>query len=300
MDVLVAGSSGFIGSALLPALTAAGHRPVRALRLGSIPTGVDAIAWDPAAGVIDSVSLEGIGAVINLAGVGIGDRRWTPARKQEILESRTASTRLLATTMSGLATKPAVFVSGSAIGYYGGRGDEVLTEESAPGDDFLADVCLQWEAAAQPAADAGIRVVTTRTGIVLGRDGGVLKRLLLPFRLGLGGRVASGDQWMSWISLDDEVAAILHTLRTESLRGPVNLTAPNPATNSELTEALGKAVHRPTVLPTPLAPLKIRYGAELVEHLLVKGQRVLPKALQASGFTFQHATLPEALRAILG
>ncbi len=300
MDVLVAGSSGFIGSALLPALTEAGHRPIRALRQPSIPTGVDAIAWDPDAGVIDTASLEGIGAVINLAGVGIGDKRWTPSRKREILESRTTSTRLLATAISGLDSKPTVFVSGSAIGYYGGRADEILTEASAPGDDFLADVCVQWEAAAQPAVDAGIRVVTIRTGIVLGRDGGVLKKLLLPFRLGLGGRVASGEQWMSWISLHDEVAAILHALRTESLRGPVNLTAPNPSTNAEFTDALGKAVHRPTVLPTPLAPLKLRYGAELVQHLLVDGQRVLPKALEASGFTFRHATLTEALHAILG
>jgi len=300
MDVLVTGSSGFIGSALLPALTTAGHRPIRALRQRSIPTGVDAIAWDPDAGVIDAASLEGVGAVINLAGVGIGDKRWMPARKQEILESRTKSTRLLATTLSGLATKPAVFVSGSAVGYYGGRGDEILTEESRPGDDFLADVCVQWEAAARPAADAGIRLVTIRTGIVLGRDGGVLKRLLLPFRLGLGGRVGSGDQWMSWISLHDEIAAILHAIRTESLRGPVNLTAPNPATNLELTKALGKAVHRPTVLPTPLAPLKARYGSELVQHLLVEGQRVVPKALEASGFEFEHATIEDALRAILG
>jgi uncharacterized protein (TIGR01777 family) len=199
-----------------------------------------------------------------------------------------------------MVTKPAVLVSGSAVGYYGGRGDEILTEESSPGDDFLAHVCVQWEAAAQAAADAGIRVVTIRTGIVLGREGGVLKRLLLPFRLGLGGRVASGDQWMSWISLHDQVAAILHALRTESLRGPVDLTAPNPVTNSELTDALGNAVHRPTVLPTPLAPLKLRYGGELVQHLLVEGQRVLPKALEASAFRFQHETLDAALRAVLG
>ncbi len=300
MDVLVTGSSGFIGSALLPALTAAGHRPIRALRQRSIPTGVDAIAWDPDADVIDAASLEGLGAVINLAGVGIGDKRWTPARKLEVLESRTKSTALLASTLSALTSKPSVLISGSAVGYYGGRGDEVLTEKSAPGSDFLADVCVQWEAAAQPSADAGIRLVTIRTGIVLGRDGGVLKKLVLPFRLGLGGRVGSGKQWMSWISMHDQVAAILHAIRDESLHGPVNLTAPNPVTNAELTDALGHALHRPTVLPTPLAPLKLRYGNELVQHLLVEGQRVVPKALEASGFEFQHTTIGDALRAILG
>jgi uncharacterized protein len=300
VDVLVTGSSGFIGSALLPALVDGGYRPIRALRGRTTPKGVDAIAWDPAAGTIDAKSLEGLGAVVHLAGAGIGDARWTDARKREILESRTKGTSLLVSALTGLTSKPAVLVSGSAVGYYGGsRGDEQLTEASPPGDDFVADVCTQWEAAATPAADAGIRVVTTRTGIVLGRDGGVLKRLLLPFRLGLGGRVASGKQWMSWISLDDTVAAVLHAIRTESLRGPANLTAPNPATNLELTEALGKAVHRPTVLPTPLLPLKARYGSELVEHLLVEGQRVLPKALEASGFTFRHPTLDEALESIL-
>jgi hypothetical protein len=192
-----------------------------------------------------------------------------------------------------------VLVSSSAVGYYGDRGDEVLTEESASGDDFLADVCREWEAAAAPAAAAGIRLVTIRTGIVLGRDGGVLKQLLLPFRLGLGGRVASGKQWMSWIALADQVGAILYALRTESLAGPVNLTAPNPVTNAELTSTLAKVLHRPAKLPTPLLPLRAVYGRELVDHLLVGGQRVLPKVLEASGYVFQQTTLEPALRSIL-
>ena len=297
--MLVTGASGFIGSALLPALAESGHRPIRAVRGRAVPPGVDAIAWDPMAGTIDAPALEGIGAVVHLAGAGIGDKRWTAARKQLIRESRTRGTTFLAGTLAGLTRKPAVLVSGSAIGYYGDRGDDALTEVSAPGDDFVAGVCRDWESATQPAADAGIRVVSTRSGLVLGRQGGMLKRLLLPFRLGLGGRVASGKQWMSWISLVDEVAAILHAIRTDTLRNAVNLTAPNPVTNDEFTETLGEVLHRPTVLPTPLLPLKAVYGGELVEHLLVGGQRVLPAALESSGFVFSHPTLEEALRSIL-
>lgn len=299
MDVLVTGAGGFIGTALLPALVDAGYRPIRALRGAAVPKGVDAIAWDPAAGTIDVASLEGLGAVVHLAGTGIGDRRWTRARKREILESRTRGTALLASALARLGRAPSVLVSASAVGYYGNRGDEVLTEASGPGEGFLADVCEEWEAAALPAVEAGIRLVTIRSGIVLGRGGGVLARLLTPFRLGLGGRVGDGRQWMSWITLVDEVRAILHALATDALAGPVNLTAPSPVTNAELTTTLGAALHRPTKLPTPLPALRLRYGAELVRSLLLDGQRVLPEALQQSGFSFAHPTLEVGLRAVL-
>ncbi|HEX5586385.1 MAG TPA: TIGR01777 family oxidoreductase [Acidimicrobiia bacterium] len=297
MDVLVTGSHGFIASALIPRLRAHGHRVVRLVRRDA--AGPDEVRWDPDADEIDTGGLVGIDAVVHLAGAGIGDKKWTPARKALILESRTRGTGLLARTLAGLAHPPPVLISGSAVGYYGNRGDELLTEESAPGADFTAEVCQAWEAATAPAAEAGIRVVTVRTGIVLSPDGGVLKRLLLPFKLGLGGRVASGKQYMSWITIDDEVGAIVHLLTADDVHGPVNLTAPNPATNAELTDALGRALHRPTVLPTPLAPLKVLYGSELVQSLLVDGQRVSSAKLVASGYAFAHPELDDALAAVL-
>ena len=297
MDVVVTGSSGFIGAALLPALTAAGHRPIRMVRRPGV---ADSLQWDPAAGTIDAAGLEGVGAVIHLAGEGIGEKKWSPEQKQRILESRTQSTSLIADTLAKLQNGPKVLVSASAIGIYGDRGDEVLTESSPRGTGFLADVVEAWEAAAQPAVDAGLRVTFPRTGIVLSPDGGALKRMLLPFKLGAGGRIASGKQYMSWIGLDDEVRALLALLEQDAYRGPVNLTAPNPVTNEEFTKTLGSVLGRPTILPTPLLPVKLKFGGELVQSLLVDGQRVLPKVLEANGFTFSHATLDAALRALLG
>jgi uncharacterized protein (TIGR01777 family) len=297
MDVAVTGSHGLIGTALCSALAAAGHRPIRVVRGGT--AGADTIGWDPAAGRIDAAAFDGVDAVVNLAGAGIGDRRWTDERKRLILESRTKGTQLLAGAISTLSNRPSVFVSGSAVGYYGNRGDEELTEVSVAGDDFVAQVCTEWEAATALATVSGIRVVTIRTGLVLARHGGVLKRLLPPFRLGLGGRTASGAQYMSWITLDDEVAAILHALTTADLVGAVNLTAPNPVTNTEFTETLGRVLHRPTVLPTPLLPLRAVYGDELVKALLVDGQRVLPARLEATGFRFASTALESALRQVL-
>ena len=297
MDVAITGASGLIGTALGDALRARGDRVVTVGR-GS---GAD-VRWDPMAGTIDADALEGVAAVVHLAGESLGERKWTSEQKEKILESRVRGTELLATTIAGLATRPRVLVSGSAIGFYGDRGEEVLTEASAPPPpgNFLSDVCVAWEAATANAEAAGIRTVHLRTGIVLSKDGGALARMLLPFKLGLGGRIASGRQYMSWVSIDDEVGAILHTIDHETMRGPVNVTGPEPVTNGELTKAFGRAVHRPTVLPTPLAPLKVIYGSELVERVLVEGQRVLPAALEADGYGFRHRTIDEAFAAVLG
>jgi uncharacterized protein (TIGR01777 family) len=297
MDIAITGSHGLIGSALVPALARAGHRPIRLVR--GVPAGSDEIGWDPAAGTIDATALSGVDAVVHLAGAGIGDKRWTEGRKRLILDSRVQGTALLAETLAGLANKPAVLVSGSGVDVYGPHGDEALTEGSATGTGFLADVCRHWEAATKPAADAGVRVVVVRTGPVLAAGGGLLRRLLLPFRMGLGGRVASGDQYMSWIALDDHVAAILHLIGRADASGPFNLTAPNPVTNDEFTQTLGRVLHRPTRIPTPLLPLKLRYGSELVHELLVTGQRVLPERLEKTGFDFLYPNLEEALRAAL-
>jgi len=296
MNVLVTGSHGMIGTALIPRLRARGDRVLRLVR--GEPEGSDDVRWDPPVGTIEAGALEGVDAVVHLAGVGIGDKKWTETRKKEVLESRTTPTALLARTLAALDRKPRVLVSASAIGYYGNRGDDVLTEAAGPGDDFGARVCREWEEATAPAEEAGIRVVRTRTGLVLTARGGFLKRLLLPFKLGIGGRLGSGRQWMSWITLDDDLDAIVHLIDTDSIAGAVNLTAPSPVTNSEFTKQLGDAVHRPTVIPTPLPALKLVYGSELVDTLL-GSQRVVPEKLEQSGFTFAQPQLASALRAVL-
>lgn len=300
MDIAVTGSSGLIGTALLAALRNAGHRGVPVVRPESAASG-ERLSWDPNAGTIDAAGFEGLDAVVHLAGTGIGDKRWTPEQKQRILESRVRPTTLLSETLAGLTKPPGVLISGSAVGWYGDRGSEVLTETSGPPEprDFAADVCRQWEAATTPAEAAGIRTVHLRTGIVLAPDGGVLPRMALPFKLGLGGRIGSGKQYMSWIGLADEVSAILHAITTPALAGPVNATAPTPVTNAEFTTALGHAVKRPTLLPTPVFALKLVYGAELVDHLLVGGQRVAPDRLLATGYEFAQPDLESALEANL-
>ncbi len=300
MQIAVTGSSGLIGSALIGALRREGHEPIPVLRPGATAPG-PSLRWDPAAGAIDAAGFERLDAVVHLAGVGIGDKRWTPEQKRRVLESRTKPTTLLAETLAGLDRPPPVLVSASAIGWYGNRGSEVLTESSPFPEhpDFAADVCRQWEAATAPAEDTGIRTVHLRTGIVLAGDGGVLPRMAMPFKLGLGGRIGSGKQYMSWIGIDDELAAIVHAITTPEIAGPLNATAPTPATNAELTAALGRVLKRPTLLPTPVPALKLLYGSELVEALLLGGQRVVPDRLEATGFTFVQPELEGALRAAL-
>jgi uncharacterized protein (TIGR01777 family) len=292
---MISGASGLIGTALTKELRSSGHGVVALVRR---PPGVDEVQWDPAAGNLPADALVGIDAVVHLAGAGIGDHRWTDAYKREVLESRVRSTTLLAERIAAAATKP-VFLSGSAIGAYGASDDRELDELSPFGTGFLADVCRRWEDAASPAVDAGARVAFLRTGIVLTPTGGALKKMLPLFRLGLGGKFGNGRQWQSWISLDDEVGAIVHLL-TQPLSGPVNLTAPNPVTGAQFAKVLGKALHRPALLPVPTFAPKLLLGGELADALLFTGQRVLPRALQRAGYQFRHPQLDTALRALLG
>lgn len=291
MRIAISGASGFIGSELVPALEAGGHDVVRLVRRE--PEGTKELQWDPAAGTIDAAGLAGVDGVVNLSGATI-DRRWTAARKAEIRESRVGSTRLLAETIARLEPRPAVLVCAGGVGIYGNRGEEILTEESELGSGFLAEVGTAWEAAAEPARAAGIRVVNFRQGIVLSRKGGALPRLLTPFKLGVGGRVGSGRQWWSWVALDDLVEAYRFALERDDLSGRFNLTSPNPVTNVQLTKALGRALRRPTVFPLPAFAAKTIFG-EMASELLLAGQRALPARLLGAGFSFHYSELDAAL-----
>jgi uncharacterized protein (TIGR01777 family) len=295
MKIVISGASGLIGTQLVAKLSSSGHEVIRLVRRS--PKSGE-IQWNPKSGTLDAAALEGTDAVIHLSGAGIGDKRWSAAYRKEILDSRTDTTALLAKTIASLSRKPSVFLSGSAIGIYGARNDEQLTEVSTHGTGFLADVCEQWEAAAKPAVDAGVRTVYLRTGIVLSPKGGALKKLLPLFKLGVGGKFGNGKQWQSWISIDDEIGAIEYLL-TANVSGAVNLTAPNPVTNAEFTKVLASVLKRPAIVPVPTFAPKILLGGELADALLFTGQRVIPAALNASGYVFKHTTLESALRSLL-
>jgi uncharacterized protein len=294
--IAITGASGFIGSALSAALKKTGARVRPLVRPGK--HGLDGIGWDPDQSTIDGKALEGVHAIVHLAGDGVADGRWTAAKKARIRESRVRGTELIARAITGLTLKPSVLLSASAIGYYGDRGDEQLDEHSSPGADFLAEVCQAWEAAAEPARAAGVRVVHPRFGIVLSPEGGALKKMRLPFKLGVGGRLGEGTQYMSWIALEDTVRALLHAL--DQLEGPVNVTAPEPVTNAEFTKALGAALHRPTIMPLPGPLARLALG-EMADVALLGGARVLPRKLLGSGFHFEHPSLRAYLeRALAG
>jgi uncharacterized protein (TIGR01777 family) len=291
--VAITGATGLIGHALVERLRASGRR-VRRLVRSRRPESPDDIVWDPMRDVLAPHDLEGVEAVVHLAGEPIA-QRWTTARRHAIRESRVRGTALLARVLAKLEKKPSVLLSGSAVGIYGDRGDEAVAEDSAPGTDFLSGVAREWEDAAGTAKEAGIRVVLLRTGIVLSPQGGALEKLLPPFRLGVGGPLGSGRQWMSWIALHDHLRAMEHALATTGLHGPVNLVAPNPVTNAEFAATLGRVLGRPALVPVPSFALELLYG-EMARATLLAGQRVLPKALLRSGFKFEHPTLEQALR----
>lgn len=290
--IAISGASGFIGSALVKHLQHRGNDVRRLVRRPARAQGE--IAWDPAGGTIDSSALEGVEGIINLSGESLA-QRWTDDVKRRIRESRVSSTTLLAKTIAGMSTKPSVFLSGSAIGIYGDRGSEILDEESSLGDDFLASVCKDWEAATKPAEDAGIRVVHLRTSVVLGRDGGALPKLLLPVKLGIGGKIGTGQQWMSWIDLVDYAEAINLLLRNQTVSGPVNLCSINPVTNAEFAATAARVLGRPSLFAVPTFAVRFAMG-EMGEDTVLASQRVLPRRLTEARFDFAYPTLEASLR----
>ena len=296
MHIGITGSRGLIGSELSPFLTTGGHQVTRITR--GPPTSGE-VVWDPDQGQLDHTALEGIDGVVHLAGENIAGRRWNGKQKKRILDSRVRGTRLLCEKLAAMQTPPGVLVSASAIGFYGSRGSEIMSETSSHGEGFLAEVAQAWEDATQPASDAGIRVVCLRFGVVLSPHGGALAKMLTPFRLGGGGPVGNGNQHWSWISCDDAISAILHTLMTDSLSGPVNAVAPAAATNREFTRALGRVLSRPTIVPMPGFMARLLLG-EMADELLLSSLNVVPRRLLDSGFVFQHQDLEGALRHLLG
>ena len=291
MRVAITGASGLIGSALVPALRARGDEVIRLVR--RTPTAPDEVRWDPRSGDVDLAGLAGVQGIVHLAGAGVGDKRWTDAYKAEIRDSRVQGTTTIAKAAAALDPKPAVLVSGAAIGYYGDTGDRIVTEESPQGAGFLADVVADWEASARPAVDAGIRVPFARTGLVVSSHGGAWKRLMPIFKAGIGGKIGSGSQYWSFISLRDEVSALIALLDDDRYSGPVNLTAPTPVTNAEVTAAMGRVLGRPTLLPVPAFALKIALG-EFSQDVL-GSQRVIPTVLEGDGFTWSDPTIDDAI-----
>ena len=298
MKVAVTGATGLIGSALVPFLRSGGHEAV-ALRRASGVSGGGEAEWDPRTGALSAGVVDGLDAVVHLAGENVAGGRWTAARKARIRGSRVDGTRRLAAALAALPRPPRTLVAASAIGFYGDRGDETLDESSAPGKGFLPEVCQAWEAAADAAREAGLRVVHLRIGIVLTPAGGALGQMLLPFRMGVGGVIGSGRQYMSWVALDDVLGAVLHALRTEDLAGPVNAAAPNPVTNAAFTKTLGRVLRRPTLLPLPAFGARLAFG-EMADALLLASARVDPARLRDGGFRFGHPGLEDALRHVLG
>jgi uncharacterized protein len=292
--ILLSGASGLLGSALLPSLKGRGFQVVRLVRDSSSTD--DQIAWDPLQPVAPE-TVSGFDAVIHLSGETVVGR-WTDAKKAKIRESRVASTRNLAQALARTSEKPRVLLTASAMGYYGDRADELLRESSSPGSGFLAEVCREWETAAQPAGDAGIRCAQIRTGVVLSASGGALRKMLTPFRMGVGGNVGSGRQWMSWIHIQDWIGAVHHILKTDLLQGPVNLVATKPVTNAEFTKVLGSVLSRPTIFPLPAFAAKLAFG-QMGEEVLLASQRVEPNKLVSSGYPFQYSDLRRALESIL-
>lgn len=302
MKVLITGSTGLVGSAVVGVLKNAGHTVCRLIRPSisasaiQSPNGFD-VAWDPATGTLGAAAV-GAEAVVNVAGASIAEGRWTPKRKQILRSSRVDTTRALVQALSRMASRPHVLVSASAIGYYGDRGEEILHEQSLPGSDFLGDLARDWEAEALKAEALGIRVVCLRFGVVLARQGGALPKMARPFQFGVGGKVGSGRQWMSWIALEDAAAVVQLALETGTVHGPLNVVAPHPVRNSDFTESLAKVLHRPALFPAPAFALRLLFG-EMADALLLSSQRVAPAYLKKLGYTYLHPELEPALRMAL-